>query len=121
MKLRTGFVSNSSTTSFVMYGINIPEGDLYPNENDGDWEALDECWNLAEKMKLDFHHASEEGWGYYIGKDFCKTKDGEIEVEGGEIGEAFKKEIATKVEEFLKAVGYESSYKFGIYARTYSS
>jgi hypothetical protein len=113
MKIRAGFVSNSSSTSFVMYGINIPEGELFPDDDDG--------YSIAEKLELSLHHAGEEGWGYYIGKDLHLPKLGEIDVNGCGIGEGFNKDVEAKVKEFLRVVGYEGPYKFGIYAKTYAS
>jgi hypothetical protein len=70
MKTRNGFVSNSSTSSFVIYGIKV-EG-CYALEEmgvkinpDEQWEELE---HVCSKFDLDFIPDDEDG-GFYIGVD----------------------------------------------------
>ena len=54
MKVRVGFVSNSSTSSFLIFGIAY-EGDL--------WEAVKEEWKeklLAKAKEDDYHNYSDD-------------------------------------------------------------
>ena len=70
MKTRNGFVSNSSTSSFVIYGIKV-EG-FYDLEEmgikldpDEQWEGLEQ---LCDDNNLEFIPDDEDG-GFYIGLD----------------------------------------------------
>jgi len=63
MKIRTGFVSNSSSTSFSIFGI-------WTNENK---EQVEEA---ADKLGL-FTHYDQAGDGIYIGREFSTIKDDE--------------------------------------------
>ena len=81
MKIRNGFVSNLSTSSFLIYGVEIGEDELY--------DALDEALNGSS---LEHHHP--EGCEFYVGN--WRRPDGEavqgrgregIEGEGWDKGE----------------------------------
>ena len=83
MKLRLGFVSNSSTTSFCIYGIVLSRDelleklvdknlrDLCEKEEDCD---LDKICSLSHSDLT--HHTGPEG-EEYIGKDMSSIKDEE--------------------------------------------
>lgn len=51
MKIRLGFVSNSSSASFTLFKGDLTEGQLYGIRN---------CVDLAEAMKLDYREYLEE-------------------------------------------------------------
>lgn len=97
MKIRTGFVSNSSSTSFCIYGICMDEDEIRNSivntenmteedvvrlaklklnddiEDDGDiYEILE---MLTNKYNLSFHISEENEC--YIGRDFTSIKDDE--------------------------------------------
>lgn len=63
MKSRQGFVSNSSSTSFCIYGVYVDDGDL---------EKL-EC--AAENLELYHHYGQYDG--IYIGRAWSSIKDDE--------------------------------------------
>lgn len=65
MKIRMGFVSNSSSTSFCIYGKYVDTKDY-----------TGELGNAIKKLGL-FFHCDQEGDGYYIGRSFTDIKDNE--------------------------------------------
>ena len=77
MKIRKGFVSNSSSTSFCIYGIWLedPQEDMY---------------EVAEGLGL-FVHSDQYGDGLYIGKSWTHIGDDET-------GKQFKESVQEKVD-----------------------
>lgn len=86
MKIRTGFVSNSSTTSFCIYGMDIEEENLKNEINDDFNEWIDA---LSEKIDLEIHYGYDSD--PYLGISWCNIKDDET-----------GKELKERVEEILK-------------------
>jgi len=81
MKIRNGFVSNSSTTSFCIYGIGLPKdidrSSLKPPK-DYSIERFQDC--------SDFNYA--------IGRDFCTIEDNET-------GKQFRDSVKKTIRELL--------------------
>lgn len=50
MKTRLGFVSNSSSSSFCLYGTYVDNIEEICNKFDIEWSE-DECWDSIEKIK----------------------------------------------------------------------
>jgi hypothetical protein len=70
MKIRNGFVSNSSTSSFCIYGTTIDCSLI------SDWQDID-----PDDLKTDLLvHADGDG-DYYIGRKFNQLKDTETGLE----------------------------------------
>ena len=67
MKVRMGFVSNSSSTSFCIYGTFIKG-------------FTDEHEEKVEKLHLEYEY-DQEGSGAYIGMSFNKMKDDETKLQ----------------------------------------
>jgi len=104
MKIRNGFVSNSSSSSFCIYGTcmesddviekmktlgKLTEEDLESLEDEGSW-YIEEL--LYKKVKgLSVHQSEGTIW---IGRDFTTIGDNET-------GKEFKDGVQTKLEEFI--------------------
>lgn len=79
MKLRTGFVSNSSSSSFVMLGVNVSEEELFsalkvtPDEDGVYGDVVQDKLNEENLFVL---NASEfdNGKGYYAGVAFSDAE-----------------------------------------------
>jgi hypothetical protein len=71
MKLRSGFVSNSSSSSFMIYGIEVPVGVFEKTSgfSDNDEDTGDALYNFIEKFCNDYGltFVSTEGDTYYVG------------------------------------------------------
>ena len=97
MKIRNGFVSNSSTSSFCIYGAAI------------DKSKVDE--DAVEKAGLEYHRGDpNNGDDYvYIGRSWCSIKDDET-------GAQFKKNIEILLKEMFettKCSTYEEAWRDG--------
>jgi hypothetical protein len=75
MKIREGFVSNSSTTSFCIYGAFLE-----------DTEEIDE--EKAGKLGLEIEY---DDYGIYVGKSWPSIKDDQT---GGEFKKGIEDQIA---------------------------
>jgi len=102
MKIRTGFVSNSSTSSFLMYGLNMDE-DVFlekvrkqipnrPMTDPYDYFDSEEGSKFLKDNNLEWE-APCDYYAVYIGKSWHSIKDDQT-------GAEFKAEI----EEALKSV-----------------
>lgn len=125
MKIRQGFVSNSSTSSFLMYGIGIdsiedlikalgmpsPEENEY--ENDLAIEALlskklgkEKYKTIIEKNKIEFfNYPEDEGW--WIGASWATVKDDET---GKQFKERIQKAIDDTFKEKIKCNTHEEAW-----------
>lgn len=94
MKIRNGFVSNSSTSSFLLYGTCIEDESIiekafkrkYPHEKfSGTYDAIEK---LCEEFGLEYYCP----WDYwYIGKSWSRVEDTET-------GSLFKERVRTLLE-----------------------
>ena len=100
MKLRSGFVSNSSSSSFCIYGTFmeldeliekvkangwLTDEELEEMEENEDWYELEE--KLNEKTDLEVYASEDQFW---IGKSWSNIGDDET---GGEFKESVKTEL----------------------------
>jgi hypothetical protein len=86
MKIRNGFVSNSSTTSFCIYGIN--------GSDDDDAKIT---WNDDSGVKS--YHNYEIGDNYYIGIPLTSMKDDET---FGQFKERVRNTLRKKLEKEIE-------------------
>lgn len=66
MKLRNGFVSNSSTSSFLIYGVEVEAG----------WEASEALYGEILD-KYDLSSWCINGENLFIGESWCNVRDDE--------------------------------------------
>ena len=101
MKVRNGFVSNSSSSSFCIYGTEmdlgdliekikesniLPEEELERMEEEDEWYELGEL--LEEKLGLTTYQSDDNFW---IGKEWSSIDDDET-------GRQFKENVKAKLE-----------------------
>jgi len=104
MKIRNGFVSNSSSSSFCIFGIYsetktyealkkavTEEGSAEESEEEEieDYEIVEK---VSEKAKLSYHSSDD---GYWVGKSWCTIGDDET-------GRQFRDKI---IDSFVNASG----------------
>jgi len=96
MKVRNGFVSNSSTSSFLIYGVQIEDlsdiEDVIEKLNLSE-DAQDDRYEIAEALTKDttLSYNCPFDYGVYIGKSWA-------EIEDDETGASFKKSIKKEIE-----------------------
>ncbi len=118
MKTRTGFVSNSSTTSFTIYGISL---DLYGIDRDKNREIRDKI----EAGLCDFNKSNpegrfrrittahgEEGYVFYFGYDWDDLPDDMTPAQ-------FKAEAKADIEALLKELNIDLPIGLGKYSESW--
>lgn len=103
MKARFGFVSNSSSCSFLIYGIRIDQDKLSEILKDEFKQGLEEAieddnlYDFLEKIFPDFNVEQPDYYDdeFYIGKSWSSIKDDET-------GKVFKDNICSKLSEAFK-------------------
>ncbi|MEN6550055.1 MAG: hypothetical protein ABFE07_28770 [Armatimonadia bacterium] len=92
MKIRTGFVSNSSSQSFLIYGLcfeAVSELPVFAEKAESeDFDEYDEMDKLAEKHGLEYH--DPDGGSLYLGRSWAMVGDHQT---GAEFKAAVKKAI----------------------------
>jgi len=96
MKTRNGFVSNSSTSSFLIYGIVISDDGAELGLTEEEKADLSECFYTKIKQdKLDLETHTPEYCGTYVGRSWAGIRDDQT-------GAQFKEEVRN---ELIKLLG----------------
>lgn len=99
MKIRSGFVSNSSSSSFCIYGVVLKSTEIPENKKNK--------WAEPIIGELEFHHCYEDDI-YYIGRPWCDIKDNET-------GAEFRKSVEDTLEKELRKKFICKTYTETIY------
>ncbi len=105
MKIRRGFVSNSSSCSFLIYGITgeedkllsgLKSNNIIPEEenNFGEWIWSGEANKILKDKNLELEVVSDYDEYVYIGRSWDKIKDDET-------GKQFKENIEKSIKELF--------------------
>ena len=96
MKQRLGFVSNSSSSSFLIYGVRVDECNGEVESDLGDYSSIED---KLDELKLSLGTWSPEGFdGTYVGVSWSKVKDDET-------GKQFRERVQTEVDRLTDALG----------------
>ena len=125
MKIRTGFVSNSSCSSFCIYGTIIdqdPEllfkilgkkGEFDDDKYDLD-DLMEELYDATEKAGLEYDSGGDGSEGIYIGCSWSSIKDNQT-------GKQFKEEVESKINKFFKINTDVDKIEFDTHAEAYAN
>lgn len=103
MKTRNGFVSNSSSSNFVILAVDI--SDTMPRRKDGyfDYESFEDLEQLAERKDLSFLVIDKCA---YLGSMLSSWGDDEYETHGMELNDLQDLIISTKKN--IASAGYNA-------------
>jgi len=100
MKIRNGFVSNSSSSSFVIYGAKIPSKIL----NKENWDIILENKIAENALSLYIEGNTED---YFIGRYWSDIDDDET---GLQFKEKVEREITKVIGKKLKCSTYHETF-----------
>jgi len=110
MKIRCGFVSNSSSSSFLIYGAALENSQTYFKDEES---VLDLLYTAVEEVgqQVCVNHPPEDDY-VYIGISWSQVKDDET-------GAQFKARVEKAVAEVITKVGYTGEVKFSTHAEAW--
>ena len=107
MKIRNGFVSNSSSSSFLIYGAIVSSSieDFGKKEDEDEDDCVSEIlYRLTEKDSEVSSHRPPDG-EIYVGISWARVGDDET-------GKQFKAPAEKTIEPVLKKAGYTKPIEF---------
>jgi len=93
MKIRLGYVSNSSTTSFCIYGYDFYDYVDKLKEKYGDMDGYELLGKIEEETGF-YTSSGPSGESLYVGRSWSSIKDDET-------GKQFKEDVEKKLEKLL--------------------
>ena len=93
-KIRTGFVSNSSSSSFCIYGTHLNRESSIEILRDQHNISIDEVDELEDILSLNVYYMPYDDDGFYIGRSFRTIKDNET-------GKEFKEKVEEKIKKYF--------------------
>jgi len=93
-KIRTGFVSNSSSSSFCIYGTHLNREATIEILRDQHNILIDDIDELEDIISLNVYYMPYDDDGFYIGRSFKTIKDNET-------GKAFKENVEEKIKKYF--------------------
>lgn len=119
MKVRMGYVSNSSSSSFLIYGVYIESDSIeafanMSNEPDEDERAREYIYEFIPKDSGIAPDGSYDDDGFYLGISWDQVGDDET-------GKQFKERVKVGVLETLTKAGYRQidELEFGTHAEAW--
>ena len=122
MKIRNGFVSNSSTSSFLIYGIlldedeikkalNIQDGDGEDEDGYGDdiYEMLEDVFKKEKIQGYGWHNPYDDD-GWYIGKSWGSVKNDET---GKQLKDTIEKDLKLLFGKKVKCLTHSEAWRDG--------
>lgn len=105
MKIRCGFVSNSSSSSFLIYGVVLENNQSLFKDTESVLDLLEEAAKEVEQVSVEYPPDDDY---VYVGMSWSQVKDDET-------GAQFKARVEKAVTEVIEKVGYTEKVKFSTY------
>ena len=93
IKIRAGFVSNSSSSSFLLYGVELEPSEKFRELEEENEDYAYDLEEKIEKLGLDFETMGEADY-VWLGLSWSSVRDDET-------GKEFKQRVEESIKKFL--------------------